>query len=490
MEGDVRMKGLLYLHQQRFGKKWKKMWAEAMAESFQSVSRLELYEFSKKEGKKRAEGKRVIVLKECVQITERESDGCPKECSAFTLETSEKIYNLCCPREKIHDWITELCRLAFPKYQLERSRSVKQDVELHHTAEMTENSLYDTAESVKDFPVAAVETDAAVRCKLDGEYFLAPQSDRLLLKNRRTRQVVLSWPYHLVRKFGQDPTCFNFEAGRRCESGEGYFEFTTPHGEHLFNIVSGAIQNVPPQDESGTRPKERRVTNTPPETRKPSKKRVLTQSVSLSAIELSGKKENARSAGGESPGLIYASVSKPKGTSQNGRNSRQQNLPEFSPCYDLQEDEEPPDPLPPTPMFDVPPASDDYGAESVYSEVTHVDGYTTKEDFVDNPEDLDYFYRPEKSMCLDFPGQDGNLEELMEQLANLPAPSDYLEEPFYPGPEDYASVEQSVDNVDDVDCSYPPYESGVHFQSVPPSTMDSCEDGFATYDNLNIQRGK
>ncbi|KAL0182342.1 hypothetical protein M9458_021717, partial [Cirrhinus mrigala] len=38
---------------------------------------------------------------------------------------------------------------------------------------------------------------------------------------------------------------FSFEAGRRCESGEGNFEFATHQGERLFNVVSAAIQNLP-----------------------------------------------------------------------------------------------------------------------------------------------------------------------------------------------------------------------------------------------------
>lgn len=36
-------------------------------------------------------------------------------------------------------------------------------------------------------------------------------------------------------------TTFSFEAGRRCDSGEGCFEFDTEHGNFLFQAVEAAI---------------------------------------------------------------------------------------------------------------------------------------------------------------------------------------------------------------------------------------------------------
>ncbi|CAJ0949284.1 unnamed protein product [Ranitomeya imitator] len=37
-------------------------------------------------------------------------------------------------------------------------------------------------------------------------------------------------------------TMFSFEAGRRCTSGEGNFEFETAHGSHIFNAIESAIK--------------------------------------------------------------------------------------------------------------------------------------------------------------------------------------------------------------------------------------------------------
>lgn len=51
---------------------------------------------------------------------------------------------------------------------------------------------------------------------------------------------------------------FSFEAGRRCESGEGSFEFDTKQGNFLFQAVEGAINlhriSFPHRQTSGSGP--------------------------------------------------------------------------------------------------------------------------------------------------------------------------------------------------------------------------------------------
>ncbi|XP_016341754.1 uncharacterized protein LOC107688562 [Sinocyclocheilus anshuiensis] len=255
MEEDIRRKGMLYFHQQRFGKRWRKVWCVAVAEGRRSVSRLELYEnkhSSIKQGssKRKPDYKQVIRLRECIRISEREIADCPKDCAAFYLETSDKLYVFAAQHSELKGWIKSLCEQAFPdtgaEQRLQRESCLYSDpVSSSHTREMQENSLYDTAENVQDFLVMAVGTEAAVRCNLYGEYILTPLPDCLFLKDIQTKKVLFKWPYCYVRKFGQDMLSFSFEAGRRCESGEGNFEFATHQGERLFNVVSAAIQNIP-----------------------------------------------------------------------------------------------------------------------------------------------------------------------------------------------------------------------------------------------------
>ncbi|KAK7125945.1 hypothetical protein R3I93_021352 [Phoxinus phoxinus] len=256
MEEDIRRKGTLYFHQQRFGKRWRKVWCVVVAEGRRNVARLELYEHkhsSIKQGstKRKPDYKQVIRLRECIRISESEMADRPKDCAAFLLETSDKLYVFASHHSEVKDWISSLCEQAFPKIEaeqrLQRESCIYDPVTVSssNVREMQENSLYDTAESVRDFLVIAVGTEAAIRCSLYGDYILTPLQDCLILKDVKTKEVLFNWPYCYVRKFGQDTLSFSFEAGRRCESGEGNFEFATHQGERLFDVVSASIQNLP-----------------------------------------------------------------------------------------------------------------------------------------------------------------------------------------------------------------------------------------------------
>ncbi|XP_072514455.1 docking protein 3 [Salminus brasiliensis] len=265
MDEDIRMRGMLYQYQHRFGKKWKKVWCVLSADSLNSAARLELYEFrqaSLSEGLsgKRSEGKKVILLRDCVQIAEKECADCPKNCGTFQMETTSKLFTFAAQAQDVQSWVKELCRQAFPLNQAEsrlagQASVLHPPVRDHSSVEMKENSLYETASAARDFLVIAMGTDAALRCKLYGEYILTPQDDRILLKDHKTKKVILSWPYCFIRKFGQDKLSFSFEAGRRCETGEGNFEFTTNQGDRIFKIVSAAIQTLPQSEKPGSKPK-------------------------------------------------------------------------------------------------------------------------------------------------------------------------------------------------------------------------------------------
>ncbi|KAG7322863.1 hypothetical protein KOW79_014209 [Hemibagrus wyckioides] len=510
MEGDVRKKGMLYHQQQRFGKKWKKVWAEAIADSTHSISCLELFEFSKssmKESKKRAEGKKVIVMRDCVKIKEQEVEGCPKQCSTFLLETTDKTHIFASPTMELHSWIMELCRLAFPLNQSE-CRSQKQDHQ--QAADMQENTLYDTTESVRDFLVMAVATEAALRCKLYGEYILTPQSDSLLLKDYKTKKVLLTWPYRFVRKFGQDTMTFNFEAGRRCESGEGYFEFATSHSEQLFEFISGALKKFQKGEASGTRPKEQQIphyseqSHTPPAKVKHPKKK-LTTSVSLNSINVSdsSKKDNI----GRTPlpcnvqDPVYAMINKSKSHSKSKNSKTQQ----FCPLPDIDDfsedifgvlgDEEEEGNQKNPEQLAIHPKFKDYKSEPVYSEVKVHGDYGSKDEAVDDiPHSLTSDLQDSRAVAFlkvsdDIPcmvDEEEQLERSMEQLSIHQMPNVYGAESIYsqvPGCyDDYGDNEECVDIVEIPEYFYPPPPPCAF--DIDPSFEDPQDEGFCTYDNL------
>ncbi|XP_076139539.1 uncharacterized protein LOC143122643 [Alosa pseudoharengus] len=259
MEGNIRVKGMLYLQQHRFGKRWKKMWCVLYGESRSSVARLELYEYKQGSGLpagasggglveghvlRRQDSKRVVLLRNCISVEELELLDCPRDCVSFLVATTEKRFLFAALFTEFRHWIAGLCELAFPINRAEsggldplvRQRSLR---DTSH-AKMVENSLYERTD-IGDFPVSVVRTEASDRWQLQGAYLLTPGQDRLLLKDPIFREVLFTWPYCYVRKFGQDTSTFSFEAGRRCESGEGVFEFTTSRADSLFRIINTAI---------------------------------------------------------------------------------------------------------------------------------------------------------------------------------------------------------------------------------------------------------
>ncbi|XP_017539525.1 uncharacterized protein LOC108412130 [Pygocentrus nattereri] len=100
------------------------------------------------------------------------------------------------------------------------------------------------ASTMKDFQVSVRYTDAVRRCGLQGQYLLQTNFDSLILKEPKTGEVLYTWPYHSLRSYGRDKTMFSFEAGRRCDSGQGVFEFDTNQGNTIYQYVESAINQV------------------------------------------------------------------------------------------------------------------------------------------------------------------------------------------------------------------------------------------------------
>ncbi|KAK2838217.1 hypothetical protein Q5P01_015429 [Channa striata] len=251
MEEDIRKQGMLYLQQQRFGKKWKRVWCVLYKESSCSVSRLEFFdckdggttEKSDKNLRKQQENKKVIRLADCIRVSEVEMDGCPRDTGPFHVETTEKIYVFAADRNQLDDWTHKLCEIAFPMSWMEhgvKRGSLHRGNRVEEDAGMEDNSLYSGREKVRDFRVCVRRTDASDRCRLKGDGILRADVEALRLLDK-AGDVVYTWPYRYLRRFGRDKTTFSFEAGRRCDSGEGSFEFDTKQGNILFQAVEAAI---------------------------------------------------------------------------------------------------------------------------------------------------------------------------------------------------------------------------------------------------------
>ncbi|NXX47936.1 DOK2 protein, partial [Tricholaema leucomelas] len=253
MEEAVVKQGVLHLQlQQTFGKKWKRFWAVLYRESSCSTARLELFEGSSLpalEKLRKAEGsKKLVRLSDCVHVAEVSGDAsCPKDTTPFLLETTDKRYLLAADGPAAAGWIQRLCELAFPRSREEQAAGKDGQQTSPGTSSdfsMEENSLYSSrgkAGLEQAFEVTVRATETSERCRLRGQFILRAGEEALELQQFQTLEVLYSWPYHFLRRFGRDKVTFSFEAGRRCASGEGNFEFETRQGNEIFRAIEMAI---------------------------------------------------------------------------------------------------------------------------------------------------------------------------------------------------------------------------------------------------------
>ncbi|XP_038678217.1 docking protein 1-like isoform X1 [Scyliorhinus canicula] len=237
MEDTVK-EGLLYMQQQKFRKKWKRVWLILYSQSIHSVARLEYFEF--KEGSILSErqmtrkiDRKLIRMSDCVRISEVVADNCSKDSSAFSVETTSKLYTFLTERTDCNDWVQKLTETAFQHPQEDSDAMAMR---------MKENELYCSHEGVNEYKVLIRRTDASERCELSGMYLLKAGEDALILKNIITEQIVYEWPYMYLRRFGGDKRMFSIESGRRCKSGPGRFEFETKQGKQIFLSVNAAVK--------------------------------------------------------------------------------------------------------------------------------------------------------------------------------------------------------------------------------------------------------
>lgn len=245
MDGGLVKQGALYVqHQQRFGKKWKKVWALLYEATSTGLARLEMYDGSQPpEIGRKQECWKLLQLSECVSLSDRCGESSPKDTRAFSIETAQRVYLIASDIPEQPNWVRALCSLAFPQERRTLERTSSQP--LNSSLQLQENSLYGTSKEASaggQFAVRVRQTDASSRCGLSGIYTLAAEGNCLSLKDRQTGNVVFSWPYPYLRRFGRDKTMFSFEAGRRCASGEGNFEFETAHGSNIFHAIESAIK--------------------------------------------------------------------------------------------------------------------------------------------------------------------------------------------------------------------------------------------------------
>ncbi|XP_046379080.2 uncharacterized protein LOC124150926 [Haliotis rufescens] len=124
------------------------------------------------------------------------------------------------------------------------SADVSDDDESDSQFYMDDNIIYESADTTPMFNVTIEETEASERCRLKGQYVLAVNFQNLALVDCNTKKALFQWPFKYIRRFGKTRNNFQFEAGRKCISGEGEFSLKTDQGILIFETVTKATQMI------------------------------------------------------------------------------------------------------------------------------------------------------------------------------------------------------------------------------------------------------
>ncbi|KAG8234775.1 hypothetical protein J437_LFUL006607 [Ladona fulva] len=206
-------------------KTWHKKYCQLFKSSNHGIERLEV--FDREEEARKSSSVRIITLENCVKISPDSQNPQP---FVFMVVTKTLTYYFAATTQKeMQDWIIALQSVAF------RFDRTKQTVE-------EDNELYCiSGEGV--FSVKVIPTEASRRCGLNsGNYTLRALKSEIELVG--SSGSVLTWPYRYIRRYGHSEGIFTFEAGRKCPSGAGSFQFEHVYGVDVFRCISSRMKNM------------------------------------------------------------------------------------------------------------------------------------------------------------------------------------------------------------------------------------------------------
>ncbi|KAJ1521214.1 hypothetical protein ONE63_002901 [Megalurothrips usitatus] len=218
---------LLFQTQGMLKKSWHRKYCQLFKASKHGIERLEVYE--NKDDRLKNSVTKIITLENCVKITQDLQKQNP---FVFTVFTKVSVHHFACPTEvEMSDWISAMQAVAF-KDDFSR-QTIEED-----------NDLYcPSGEGV--FSVKLVPSDASTNCGLDpGPYTLVVTPTALQLREHNSNQLLFTWPYRFIRRYGTRTGKFTFEAGRKCDSGEGEFQLEHSNQQEIFRCMSSKMKNM------------------------------------------------------------------------------------------------------------------------------------------------------------------------------------------------------------------------------------------------------
>lgn len=204
-------------------KNWQQKYCILYNASKQGIERLEIYD-SKDDVTSSAIPK-IITLENCVKITH----SSPNTITILTKSHTQQLSAF--SETEALEWLNALQAVAF-----------KDDSKILSCDE--DNDLYcSSGEGV--FSVIMSPSDASTRCCFEMvRYLLLLTSNALDLRDVNDNKLHATWPYRYIRRYGYRQGKFTFEAGRKCDTGEGTFHFEHPNPTEIFKCLSQKMKTM------------------------------------------------------------------------------------------------------------------------------------------------------------------------------------------------------------------------------------------------------
>lgn len=208
-------------------KSWHKKYCQLFRSSKNGIERLEVFDNEEEVSKNTTI--RIITLENCIKIMQ---DAQKHQPNVFAIVTKNAIHHFASLSEKeLSDWISAFQSVVF-KDDCSR-RTIEED-----------NDLYcSSGEGV--FTVNLVPSEASTRCKLEpGPYTLVVASAAIQLHDSQEHRLLFTWPYRYIRRYGYREGKFTFEAGRKCDTGEGVFHLEHSNQQEIFRCLSSKMKSM------------------------------------------------------------------------------------------------------------------------------------------------------------------------------------------------------------------------------------------------------
>ncbi|XP_014256550.1 docking protein 2 isoform X2 [Cimex lectularius] len=215
--------------------KWQKKYVRLFQFSNRGIERLEIYE-NEDDIAKRCTTK-VIGLETCIKISSEPQKNQP---FAFSILTSSNTHYFSgSSHEDSQEWLSACQDVAF-------------EDNFSRTTIEEDNELYCPSVDAGVYRVSLVNSEVSQRCNLaPGEYTLVVASEELQLRHHDTQNLIYTWPYRFIRRYGHKRGRFTFEAGRKCASGEGTFDLEHNNAQEIFACMAAKMEYIKKKMSSG-----------------------------------------------------------------------------------------------------------------------------------------------------------------------------------------------------------------------------------------------